>query len=157
MSAQTIKAGDPVPRFTLKDQNNKAVSIKDLIGKPFVVYFYPKDDTPGCTVEACSFRDQFEEFRNVDATIIGISADSPSSHKDFAEKYRLPFTLLSDEENEVRDQFGVPKSFLGLLPGRTTYIIDKEGIVRHVFNSQLKPKQHVQEAIDFLKNNSSDK
>lgn len=150
MSAQ-IKIGDPVPNFELQDQNNETVNIQKFIGKPFVVYFYPKDDTPGCTVEACSFRDSYEDFKDVGAEVIGISADSPESHKNFAEKHRLPFVLLADEKNEVRKMFGVPKSMFGLLPGRVTYIFDKEGILQHSFSGQLNAAKHVREAIDHLR------
>jgi len=116
-----------------------------------VIYFYPKDDTPGCTKEACSFRDQFEVFADADAVIIGISGQSVESHRKFAEKHRLRFTLLSDEGNTLRKLFGVPTNFLGLLPGRVTYVADKTGKVISVFNSQLQSSKHVDEAIRILK------
>jgi thioredoxin-dependent peroxiredoxin len=114
-----------------------------------VVYFYPKDDTPGCTRESCAFRDQFSDFSDAGAEVIGISSDSVASHKKFAEKHRLPFTLLSDPGGSVRKAFGVPSS-LGVLPGRVTYVIDKKGVVRHAFNSQLNPAKHVEEALAVL-------
>ncbi len=116
-----------------------------------MLYFYPKDDTPGCTAEACSFRDAYAELRDLEAEVIGVSADSPSSHLSFAKSYNLPFVLLSDEKNEVRKLMGVPGSMFGLLPGRVTYVIDKNGIVQHVFDSQLQAKQHVREAMEYLR------
>jgi len=116
-----------------------------------VIYFYPKDDSPGCTKEACSFRDQFEVFKEADAVIIGISGQSVESHKEFAEKHRLSFTLLSDVGNKVRKLFGVPTNLMGLLPGRVTYIADKKGKVIFIFNSQTKATEHVDEALRILK------
>jgi len=146
-----IKTGSKIPSFALMDQDGKLFDIKELVGwKNFVIYFYPKDDTPGCTKEACSFRDQFEDFRDAGAEVIGISADSVESHKQFAEKHRLKFRLLSDTDNKVRKAFGVPSDFLGLLPGRVTYIVDKTGTVKHVFNSQLNAAKHVTEALKVL-------
>jgi thioredoxin-dependent peroxiredoxin len=114
-----------------------------------VVYFYPKDDTPGCTKASCAFRDQFTAFSDAGAEVIGISSDSVASHKAFADKFRLPFRLLSDPGGKVRAAFGVPSTF-GLLPGRVTYVIDKQGVIRHAFNSQLNPLQHVDEALAVL-------
>jgi peroxiredoxin Q/BCP len=150
-SGTGLGAGDKAPEFTLTDQSGKSVSLKDFRGRDnVVVYFYPKDDTPGCTKEACTFRDQYAAFTDIGAVVLGISGDSQSSHKAFAEKYRLPFPLLSDRDGSVRKAFGVPKT-LGLLPGRVTYVIDKQGVIRHAFNSQLNPTKHVDEAIGVLK------
>ena len=147
-----ITKGSKIPAFTLKDQDGDLVNINDLVGnKNLVVYFYPKDDTPGCTKEACSFRDQFEDFRDVGAEVIGISADSVESHRQFAEKHRLKFRLLSDTDNQVRKTFGVPADLLGLIPGRVTYIVDKTGTVQQVFNSQFNSARHVTEALKILK------
>lgn len=147
-----LKVGDSVPSFTLKDQHNQDINIADYIGKnAMVIYFYPKDDTPGCTKEACKFRDEFEAFTDLDVKVVGISADDVESHKNFAEKYRLPFTLLSDIDNEVRRLFGVPKSMLGLLPGRVTYVVNKEGKIIHIFNSQFGAEKHITEALSKLK------
>lgn len=146
-----IKVGDPVPEFTLLDQNKQLVNIKDKIGKPLVIYFYPKDDTPGCTREACKFRDDFEDFADLGAEIYGISADSPKSHKRFAEKYRLNFTLLSDTNKEVEKLFGVKRNLFGLLLERVTFIVDKEGIIQYIFNSQFKAEKHVEKALDIIK------
>ncbi|CCI18880.1 Genome sequencing data, contig C325 [Microcystis aeruginosa PCC 9807] len=146
----TIKVGDRVPDFSLPSQTGTTVNIRDLIGKKsLVIYFYPKDDTPGCTAESCAFRDSYEVFTDAGAEVIGISADSPQSHQQFAQKYNLPFTLLSDSDNRVRKLFGVP-STLFVLPGRVTYIIDQEGIVRHIFDSMLDFKAHVTESLNTI-------
>jgi peroxiredoxin Q/BCP len=146
-----IRVGDVAPDFTLPRQDGSPVHLQDLLSKgPIVLYFYPKDDTPGCTVEACSFRDAYEDFRGVGAEVVGISSDSAADHRAFANKYRLPFTLVSDEGGNVRKLYGVPSTF-GLLPGRVTYVIDEGGVVRHVFNSQLNPSKHVREALQILK------
>lgn len=146
-----IKVGDRVPDFSLPSQTGTTVNISDLIGKKsLVIYFYPKDDTPGCTAESCAFRDSYEVFTDAGAEVIGISADSPQSHQQFAQKYNLPFTLLSDSDNRVWKLFGVPAT-LFVLPGRVTYIIDKEGIVRHIFDSMLDFKAHVTESLNTIK------
>jgi peroxiredoxin Q/BCP len=142
--------GSKVPDFELKDQDGKTFRLADALAKgPVVVYFYPKDDTPGCTKEACSFRDSFEQFKEEGAQVVGISADDVASHKKFAEKYKLPFTLLSDTDNKVRKLFGVPKTMM--LPGRVTYVLDRNGVVVHQFNSLTQATQHVEEAIAAIK------
>ncbi len=151
MKNKPIKTGDKLPVFSLANQHGDLVSIEQYFGKPFVLYFYPKDDTPGCTAEACSFRDAYSELRGLDAEVIGVSADSPSSHLSFAKRYDLPFVLLSDEKNEVRKLLGVPGSMFGFLPGRVTYVIGKDGTVQHVFDSQLQASKHVKEALRLLK------
>jgi len=149
MASLTI--GDRAPNFTLPSATGEKISLQDFIGeKSVVVYFYPKDDTPGCTKESCAFRDSYEVFKDAGAEVIGISGDSIESHQKFAQKYNLPFILLSDSKNEVRKLFGVP-STLFILPGRVTYVIDKEGIVRHIFDSMLDFKAHVDEAIKTIK------
>ncbi len=141
-----------VPVISLPDQHGNLVNFGDFINKhPLVIYFYPKDDTPGCTREACGFRDQFEVFQEAGAKIFGISADSPKSHLKFAERYRLPFSLLSDQDKKVQKQFGVSSSIFGLLPGRVTFIIDREGIIRKVFNSQFRASKHVEEAVKMIR------
>ena len=145
----TITAGQTVPEFSLPDQDGTTVTSAQLRGGWAVVYFYPKDDTPGCTAESCSFRDNFEAFSDVGAKVIGISSDSVESHKAFAQKHNLPFTLLADTDGTVRKQFGVGRT-LGLLPGRVTYVIDPEGIVQKVFSSQFKPKKHIDEALTTI-------
>jgi peroxiredoxin Q/BCP len=147
-----IKIGSSIPSFNLPDQNGSLFDINSVLGKKnLVIYFYPKDDSPGCTAQACSFRDQFEVFKEADAVIIGISGQSVESHKEFAEKHRLSFTLLSDQGDLIRKQFGVPTNFLGLLPGRVTYIADKTGKVIYIFNSQTQATKHVDEALRILK------
>ncbi len=146
-----LKKGDQAPDFTLESQDGTQVSLSDFKGKKnVVVYFYPKDDTPGCTKEACTFRDQYQVFRDAGAEVIGISADNKKSHADFASKYNFPFTLLSDSNNKVRQLYGVPAT-LWIIPGRVTYIIDKEGIIRHIFDSMLNLEAHAQEALKTLK------
>lgn len=147
-----IKKGDRIPSFHLKNQHGADVYSSSLIGdKNLVIYFYPKDDTPGCTKESCSFRDAYEDFLDLDAEVIGISSDDEASHKKFAEKHNLPFNLLSDTKKTVRKAFGVPGNLFGLVPGRVTYIINKDGIVQSVFNSQSNPAGHIKEAIAVLK------
>lgn len=147
-----IKVGDQAPDFTLISQTGKSVTLSDLIGKKnIVLYFYPKDKSKGCTRQACEFRDKYEAFTDLGAEVIGISSDDTKSHESFAEEYDLPFILLSDEKNKVRNLFGV-KSTLGVISGRVTYVIDKKGIVRHIFSSQFQPKKHIKEAIEALKN-----
>lgn len=147
----TVKVGDIAPDFSLPSQNGSTVSLKDFRGnKSVVLYFYPKDDTPGCTAESCAFRDSYETFQEAGAEVIGISSDSANSHAKFASKYQLPFTLLSDTNNEVRKLYGVPAT-LGILPGRVTYAIDRDGVVRHIFNSQFNFKGHVEESLKILR------
>ena len=147
----TIKVGDSAPDFTLQSQAGESVTLSSFKGqKAVVLYFYPKDDTPGCTTESCTFRDSFDDFQALGAEVIGISSDSPESHERFANKHSLPFTLVSDAGSKVRKAYGVPAT-LGLLPGRVTYVIDKSGTVRHLFNSQFNPTKHVAEALGVLK------
>lgn len=145
-----LSVGTVAPPFTLNDQHGKPVSLADFRGKrSVVVYFYPKDDTPGCTKESCSFRDQYTAFTDVGAEVIGISSDSEASHAAFAAKHRLPFSLLSDREGKVRAAYQVPAT-LGFLPGRVTFVIDREGVIRHAFNSQVNASKHVEEALSVL-------
>ena len=146
-----LRAGDRAPDFTLEDQDGRPVSLADFRGKRnVVVYFYPKDDTPGCTREACAFRDDYEAFQEAGAEVLGISSDTSESHRRFAAKHRLPFRLLADPGGKVRAAFGVPRT-AGLLPGRVTYVIDREGVIRHAFNAQLAPTRHVEEALAILR------
>lgn len=148
---EKLDVGSSVPKFELKDQNGKLFNLETVLSKKnLVIYFYPKDDSPGCTKEACSFRDQFEVFADADALIIGISAQSVESHLEFAKKHRLNFTLLSDHGNKVRKLFGVPANFFGLIPGRVTYVINKERKVVYLFNSQTQAEKHVDEALRIL-------
>lgn len=151
-----IQVGDEAPDFPFTLKDGSQASLKALLQKKAVVlYFYPKDDTPGCTKEACSFRDAYESFSDAGAEVIGVSADASSAHEAFASRYRLPFTLVSDEDGSLRQRYGVPRSFLGLLPGRVTYVIDRKGIVQHVFNSQIQATRHITEALDVVKRLSS--
>ena len=144
------KVGDKIPGFQLKNENDEMINIADFKGQPMVIYFYPKDDTPGCTKEACSFRDSFQDFTDAGVSVFGISADGPKSHSAFKAKHRLPYTLLSDRGNKVRKAFDVPKDLFGLMPGRVTYVIDKTGTIRHMFKSQFKVEQHVSEALEVI-------
>jgi peroxiredoxin Q/BCP len=145
-----VDVGSKAPDFTLPSQSGEMVSLGDFLGeKPVVLFFYPKDDTSGCTKEACAFRDEYEQFSELDTEVIRISSDSVDSHKRFAKKHKLPFTLLSDRREKVRRLYDVPKTF-GLFPGRVTYAIDQEGIVRQVFSSQIGVERHVQQALEAL-------
>lgn len=149
--SHAVKVGDTAPDFSLKSGSGQTVSLSDFKGKKSVVlFFYPKDETSVCTKEACTFRDQFEIFKQLGAEVIGVSSDSQDSHKKFATHHNLPYTLLSDENGKLRKTYGVP-STMGVIPGRVTYVIDKDGIVRHVFNSQMEGEKHVTEAIATLK------
>lgn len=148
----SIKIGDRIPPFSLPDQDGALVDVGLLIGnKKMVIFFYPKDDSPGCTKEACYFRDLNEVFSDAGVVLIGISGQSVESHKKFAEKYRLNYSLLSDKGNNVRKLFGVPSNLLGLLPGRVTYLVDSKGMVAQIFNSQVQVERHVDEAVKILK------
>jgi peroxiredoxin Q/BCP len=144
-----VKTGDPMPEATLVDGDGKSVQLRDRVGKPLVVYFYPKDDTFGCTREACTFRDHYEDFLSAGADVIGVSRDDAASHARFKDKHRLPFTLLSDPGGKVSDAWHV-KGPLGL-PGRVTFVFDKDGILRHKFDSAIRFGKHVEEALEVVK------
>lgn len=147
----SLKIGDIVPNFTAKDSHGEVFESKSVLGrKPLVIYFYPKDNTPGCTTEACSFRDQYEDFKDLGAEVIGISADSVKSHQKFANKYQLPFILLSDEDKRLRHLFGVKNNLFGLLPGRVTYVIDRNGVVIYIFDS-MNASKHISKALEIIK------
>lgn len=146
-----VKVGDKAPDFTLPSQMGDNVALSEYLGKKnIILYFYPKDETTGCTKEACSFRDSYEELTNLGAEVLGVSRQSVESHVAFATHYGLPFILLSDVDNKVRELYGVP-STMGIIPGRVTYIIDKKGVVRHIFNSQTQAQRHVEEAKNTLR------
>lgn len=152
-----IQVGDKCPSFTLQDQHGNVVSTDSLIGeKILVIYFYPKDYSGGCTAEACAFRDSYEEFKDAGCEVIGISSDSVESHKGFAAKHRLTFTLLADTKKEARNLFGVPRAALGLIAGRVTYIVDLKGIVRDVHNSLVNTDSHISEAMKMIKSISEE-
>ena len=149
-----LNVGDKAPSFKLKNQDAKVISLADLKGKPIVLYFYPKDDTSGCTKEACNFRDEFPKFGKMKAEIIGVSIDSVESHKKFANKYKLPFNLLSDEKKEVVEKYGVwqeksmyGKKYMGIV--RTTFIIDTEGKINKIFH-KVKVDDHNKEVMEAL-------
>jgi peroxiredoxin Q/BCP len=145
-----LQIGDKIPNFSAKDNNGNDFDSDSIIGKkPVVIYFYPKDNTPGCTAQACSFRDQYEDFKDLGAEVIGISSDSIASHEKFIKKYRLPFILLSDSDKKIRTLFGVKANLFGLLPGRVTYVADKNGIVQLVFDS-LMASNHIPKALEII-------
>lgn len=146
-----LKVGQAIPEFSLPDQHGKLFNSEDLKGKKsFVLFFYPKDNTPGCTAEVCSFRDNYEAFTELGAEVVGISSDSKASHNRFSSKHKLPFVLLSDLGGKVRKLFKVEGHLLNLLPGRETYVINKEGTVEMVFNS-INASRHMEKALKALK------
>ncbi len=143
-----IQIGDTIPAFTLKDQNGNDFDISSFLGrKKLVIFFYPQDGSLSCTREACYFRDLSDVFDDADAIVIGISGQSVESHREFAEKNRLKYTLLSDTGNIVRKLFGVPGSLFGLIPGRVTYVADRTGKVVYIFDSQTETQRHADEAL----------
>ena len=149
--ARGIQAGDKAPDFPLPSQAGEPVRLSDRLGEHSVVlYFYPKDETRGCTAEACAFRDSYEVFTEAGAEVIGVSSDSVDKHAGFAGHHKLPFSLLSDQGGTVRKTYGVPAA-LGVLPGRVTYVIDRTGKVRHLFNSMTNIDGHVGEALEVVK------
>jgi peroxiredoxin Q/BCP len=144
-----VQVGDSAPDFTLSTQTDTPVSLGDFLAKTTVVlYFYPKDNTAVCTAEACAFRDGYELFKQAGAEVMGISSDSVETHKQFATERQLPFILLSDVDGAIRNRYGVPTAFG--LPGRVTYIIDRQGTVRHIFFSQFTSEKHVTVALQML-------
>jgi peroxiredoxin Q/BCP len=148
--APALAPGDTAPLIALPDQDGTERRSDQLDGKALVLFFYPKDDTPGCTMEACAFRDSYSDLQGLGAEVWGVSGDDAASHRRFANRHRLPFPLLVDAGNRVRKAFGVP-SVLGLLPGRVTYVIDGQGVVRHVFNNLLDGPAHRREALKALR------
>lgn len=156
--AGRVQVGDLAPDFELPDQRGERVRLSDVVSRAsaVVLYFYPKDETTGCTAQACEFRDQHAEFANADAVVIGVSGDGVDSHRRFVEKHRLPFTLLADEGDHVRRSYGVP-STLGLIPGRVTYVIDRERRVRDMFSSQVRAKAHIAHALQVIAELARDK
>ncbi len=146
-----LRVGDKIPNFAAIDTDGDLFDSNEIIGKkPVVIYFYPKDDTPVCTAQACSFRDQYEDFKNLGAEVIGISGDSLKSHVAFANKHQLPFILLSDFDNKIRKSFGVPNDYFGLVPGRSTYVANKNGTIQLIFDS-TSGKIHIKKALEILK------
>jgi peroxiredoxin Q/BCP len=141
-----LQVGTIAPDFTLHTTTGDTFQLSKQRGKAVVLYFYPKDDTPGCTAQACSFRDQYEDFQELGAEVVGISSDSESSHQKFTQKHRLPFPLLADTGGKVRKLYEVPRGYLGLLPGRVTFVIDAQGVIQYIFNSMTRATDHVAEA-----------
>ncbi|MEM7551563.1 MAG: peroxiredoxin [Bacteroidota bacterium] len=147
-----LNKGDSLPEFDAKDQDGQLVKSSTLVGnQSLVLYFYPKDETPGCTKEACSFRDHYHDFTEAGAQVVGISSDSVESHKKFADKHNLPFTLLSDESRRIEKKFGVKRNLFGLIPGRVTFIFAKDGKLAHKFDSQINIQGHIDEALSIIK------
>jgi len=148
---EALKVGGKLPLFGAKDQNGNDFFIESVLEKKvLVIYFYPKDDTPGCTKQACFLRDQYEEFKAIGAEVIGISGDSVPAHRKFASKYDLPFILLSDGDKSLRKLFGVKSTVFGLIPGRVTYIVDKKGIVQMIFDD-MNATNHLERTVEKVK------
>jgi peroxiredoxin Q/BCP len=147
--APALSVGDRAPLVVLRDADGVERRSDQLAGQALVLFFYPKDDTPGCTMEACAFRDSYADLQALGAEVWGVSGDDASSHQRFAGKHKLPYPLLVDSGNQLRRAFGVP-AVLGLLPGRVTYVIDGQGVIRHVFNNLLDGPAHRREAIEAL-------
>ncbi|MDD5151032.1 MAG: peroxiredoxin [Flavobacterium sp.] len=146
-----LQVGDKIPKFLAKDSFGNDFDSTSVVGKkPIVFYFYPKDNTPSCTAQACSFRDQYEDFKDMGAEVIGISSDSIASHEKFIQKYNLPFILLSDSDKKIRNLFGVKANLFGLIPGRVTYVVDKNGIIQLIFDS-LTATDHIPKALESIK------
>ena len=144
-----IQIGDKLPHFTATKQDGTPFDSKEIHQKPVVIYFYPKDFTPGCTTQACSFRDAYQDFQDLGAEVIGVSGDSATSHQNFQQKYKLPFILLSDADRKLRRLFGVSTALLGLLPGRVTYVFDAKGYCIYVFDS-MSAKNHIERALKAI-------
>jgi len=146
-----LKIGDIAPNFELPDDTGHQRSLQEFLKNgPVVLFFYPKDESPGCTKEACAFRDAYEDFKEAGADVIGISSDDIASHQKFKSRHQLPFILLSDEGGKVRRLYGIP-STLGIIPGRVTFVFDQAGIIRYIFNSQWNVTGHMKEAMKSLK------
>ncbi len=146
-----LQVGDKIPDFSAKDNKGNDFDSASVVGKkPVVFYFYPKDNTPGCTAQACSFRDQYEDFKDLGAEVVGISSDSIASHEKFAHQYKLPFILLSDDDKKLRNLFGVKPNLFGLIPGRVTYVVDRNGIIQLIFDS-LVATNHIAKALEKIK------
>ncbi|GAC1378241.1 MAG: peroxiredoxin [Hymenobacter sp.] len=150
MLIRMLQIGQPAPDFSLPTTTGDTFRLSQQRGRHLVLYFYPKDDTPGCTAEACSFRDQYEDFKDLGAEVVGISSDSEASHQKFTHKHRLPFQLLADTEGRVRKLYEVPRALLGLLPGRVTFVIDHAGIIQYIFNSLSGATDHVRKTKEVL-------
>lgn len=146
----SLPIGQPAPDFSLAAADGTTVRLSNLRGRPVVLFFYPKDETPGCTAEACAFRDRHAELEVAGAVVLGVSGDSAASHQAFGQRHGLPYRLLSDPDGAARRAYQVPAT-LGLLPGRMTFVIDQEGVLRHAYNAQFRPQRHVDEALAALR------
>ena len=146
-----LKVGDKIPSFKTTDHEGNTFESDSIFGKKIVVlYFYPKDDTPGCTAQACSLRDNYSVFKEFDAEVIGVSSDSAAKHQQFIAKFNLPFALLSDSDKKLRTLLGVPNALFGLVPGRVTYVIDKNKTIRLIYD-HMSPTQHLSKALEMVK------
>jgi peroxiredoxin Q/BCP len=145
-----LARGEHIPNVPLVKADGATVLLGSLIDRPMVLFFYPKDNTPGCTVEVCAFRDDYLAFVEAGADVIGVSSDDTRSHAKFRERHNLPYRLMSDPDGEARKAFGVPKT-LGILPGRATFVIDRQGTIVYAFNSQFAPEKHVKIALEALR------
>ena len=145
-----IQIGDKLPNFKATKQDGTAFDSHEIHEKPVVIYFYPKDFTPGCTTQACSFRDAYQDFQDLGAEVIGVSGDSVSSHQNFQQKHKLPFVLLSDSDRKLRKLFGVPTALFGLIPGRVTYVFNAFGKAIYIFDN-MSAKNHIIKALDSIK------
>jgi peroxiredoxin Q/BCP len=154
MTMNKLEPGDFLPHFIMNNENHQPIDISGIKGKFLIIFFYPKDDTPGCIKEACSFRDSFHDLVDAGAMVFGVSNDTPDSHARFKQKYNLPYSLLSDTSGELRKLLGVPNDLFGLIPGRVTYIFSPEGQLLKVFKSQLSPQKHVTEALAIINNSN---
>ena len=146
----SIQIGDKLPHFTAVKQDGTAFDSNSIQNKPVVIYFYPKDNTPGCTTQACSFRDAYQDFQDLGAEVIGVSGDSVSSHQNFQQKHKLPFILLSDSDRKLRKLFGVPTALFGLIPGRVTYVFNASGKAIYIFDN-MSAKNHIIKALDSIR------
>lgn len=146
----SIQIGDKLPHFTAVKQDGTDFESASIHERPVVIYFYPKDNTPGCTTQACSFRDAYQDFQDLGAEVIGVSSDSVSSHQNFQQKHKLPFILLSDSDRKLRKLFGVPTALFGLIPGRVTYVFDSSGKAIYIFDN-MSAKNHIIKALDSIK------
>ena len=149
-----MELGDKIPAVSLKDKEGRDFDLQKLLGKPAIIYFYPKNFTPGCTKEACNFRDSYQDFQDLGAEVVGISSDSEKSHVRFASKLKLPYILLSDEKKIARKAFDVKSNLLGMLPGRETFVFGENGKLLHKFNS-MNAQRHMPEALAVLKKYTS--
>lgn len=146
-----MNIGDPIPPFTLPDDSGKLIDSQQLKGRNIVLFFYPRDNSPGCIIEHCTFRDSFGEFESEQTMIMGVSEDSVSRHRKFKKSYQLPFTLLSDKGNILREKFGVERGMLGLLAGRETFVFDKDSILQYHFQSDFRPLAHVRKSLEAVR------